>query len=192
MDKLIRIGIATTSESKIEGIKRAFEKAFPDSKIKVFPRKTKSEVANQPFGRETSKGAINRVKNLIGLLNEDDIIVDYYVGCEAGIDDESIPGEFFSEQVVYIFNKAIRKGFFGKSSAWSIPKEDIQEIQQIDLDKYLRKRGYTGLQDIGNGAYITRIDAVEEGVRAALASEMNYIKSHELKAQNNDLKQLSL
>lgn len=187
MDNLIRIGIATTSEDKIEGIKRAFEKAFPDSQIKVFPRKTRSGVANQPFGRETSKGAINRVKNLIGLLNEDDIVVDYYVGCEAGIDNESIPGEFFSEQVVYIFNKAIRKGFFGKSSAWSIPKEDIQEIQEIDLDKYLRKRGCIGLQDIGNGAYITRIDAVEEGVRAALASEVNYIKSKELKAQNKDV-----
>lgn len=196
MDKFIRVGIATTSTDKIEGIKRAFEKIFPNSKIQVFPRKTESGVADQPFGKETSKGAKNRVENLMETLKNDNVTVDYYVSCEAGIDNESIPGEFFSEQVVFICNKATRKGFFGKSSSWSIPKEDIQEIQEADLDMYLRKRGYTGLQDIGNGTYITRCDAVEEGVCAALVSEMNYRKSLELKAslepqiQNKMLKDL--
>lgn len=181
MEKIINVGIATNSEAKIEGIKSAFKKAFPDKQISVFSKKTKSGVADQPFGKETSKGAFNRVQNLMEILNEENINVDYYVSCEAGIDNESIPGEYFSEQVVYVCNKATRKGFFGKSSSWSIPKEDIQEIKETDLDMYLRKRGCTGLQDVGNGNYITRTDAVEEGVRAALASEANYLKSLELK-----------
>lgn len=183
MNNTLQIGIATASEDKINGIKKAFQVSFPGKNIEIIAKKTKSDVEEQPFGRNTSKGAINRVKNLMELLNELGKNVDYYVSCEAGIDNESIPGQFFSEQVVYIYSKYSRKGFFGKSSSWSIPQEDIQEIIDTDLDQYLRKRGCTGLQDIGNGTYITRSDAVEEGVRAALSSEMNYLKSKSLAKQ---------
>lgn len=180
MNNVLRIGIATTSEAKIEGIKAAFKHFFPESKIEVYPKKTKSGVDDQPFGKETSKGALNRLNNLTNILKEENISVDYYVSCEAGIDNESIPGEYFSEQVVCIYSKECKKSFFGKSSSWSIPSQDIQEIIDTDLDQYLRKRGCTGLQDVGNGKYITRSTAVKEGVEAALASEINYMKSKDL------------
>lgn len=183
MKDVLHVGIATTSEAKINGIKAAFEHFFPEIKIEVHAKKTKSGVDEQPFGKETSKGALNRLSNLRDILNNENISVDYYVSCEAGIDNESIPGEYFSEQVICIYSKEVRKSFFGKSSSWSISSEDIQEIINTDLDQYLRKRGCTGLQDVGNGKYITRSTAVEEGVKAALASEMNYIKSKVLKEQ---------
>lgn len=179
MKNVLKIGIGTTSDAKIEGIKRAFEKSFSNVQIEIVARKTESEIADQPFGKDTSKGALNRVKNLVELLTKEGNIVDYYVSCEAGIDNISIPGEFFSEQVVYVYNRELRRGFFGKSSSWSIPKEDITELKNTDLNQYLIQRGCTGLQDVGNGTYITRSDAVEEGTRAAIASEMILIKSQE-------------
>lgn len=184
MSDVLRIGIATMSDAKINGIKAAFEHFFPEMKIEVYPKKTKSGVDEQPFGRNTSKGALNRLNNLRDILSNEDISIDYYVSCEAGIDNESIPGEYFSEQVVCIYSKSSRKSFLGKSSSWTIPSEDIQEIIDTDLDQYLRKRGCTGLQDVGNGKYITRSTAVEEGVKAALASEINYVKSKTLHSQN--------
>lgn len=186
MNDILRIGIATTSTAKISGIKAAFEHFFPEIKIEVYPRETKSGVSAQPFGKETSKGALNRLSNLGDILHNEDISFDYYVSCEAGIDNQSILGEYFSEQVVCIYSKETHKVFFGKSSSWSIPSDDIQEIIDTDLDQYLIKRGCTGLQDIGNGKYITRSTAVEEGVKAALASEINYVKSKELQEQQKE------
>lgn len=183
MKDVLHIGIATTSESKINGIKAAFEHFFPETKIEVHAKKTESGVDNQPFGKETSKGALNRLNNLIDMLNKENIPANYYVSCEAGIDNESIPGNYLSEQVICIYSKKVRQFFWGKSSSWSIPSVDIPEITSTDLDQYLKKRGCTGLQDVGNGKYITRSTAVEEGVKAALASEMHYIKSKELKEQ---------
>lgn len=188
MKDVLNIGIATTSEAKIEGIRIAFEHFFPETKIEIYSERTQSGVSSQPFGKETSKGALNRLINLVNILKDKGIIVDYYVSCEAGIDNESIVGEYFSEQIVCIYSKKSKKNFFGKSSSWSIPSEDIQEIVNTDLDQYLKRRGYTGLQDLGNGKYITRSVAVEEGVKAALVSELNYIKSKALLEQNKNYK----
>lgn len=187
MKEILNIGVATTSKDKIEGIKVAFEEFFPDIEVKIFPMQTNSGVKEQPFGRETFQGATNRLINLKDILTKEGLLVDYYVSCEAGIDNESIPGAYFSEQVICIYNKMLKKSFFGKSSAWSIPPEDIQEIIDTDLDQYLRRRGYTGLQDIaGKGNYITRSIAVKEGVEAALASEGNYMISQSLRENRKD------
>lgn len=188
MKKELHIGIATTSESKIEGIISAYEHFFPEYKIIVHPKKTESGVSKQPFGKETYIGATNRIMNLMHILKEENIFADYYVSCEAGIDD-NISGLYFSEQVACIYNSKTKKSFLGKSSSWSIPKEDIPEIINTNLDKYLRNRGCTGLQDVGNGKYITRSMAVEEGVKGALASEINYTKSINLQKKQNDTKE---
>ncbi len=184
MEKELHVGIATTSEAKIEGIKLAFERFFPDCKIIVYSKKTESGVSKQPFGKETYIGATNRIMNLMHILKEENISVDYYVSCEAGIDD-SISGLYFSEQIACIYNSKTKKSFLGKSSSWSIPKEDISEIINTNLDKYLKTRGCTGLQDVGNGKYITRSIAVEEGVMGALASETNYLKTKKLQKQKD-------
>lgn len=114
MKELLRIGIATMSKAKIDGVRTAFEHFFPEAKIEVYPKKTESGVNIQPFGRETSRGALNRLSNLKDILDNEDIMVDYYVSCEAGIDNMSIPGEYFSEQVVCIYSKETRKSFFRK------------------------------------------------------------------------------
>lgn len=179
----ITIVISTVSEDKIEGIKDAFLKYFPEKQfeIKVFSSKTESDVPEQPFGNNTYQGAYNRICNIREkyekILKEKGIVADYYVSCEAGIDDSNkvfIKGRettiYASEQVVCIYNPIDDIYSFGKSSSWTVPEKDIEQIKNIGLDKYLRKRECTGLNDVGNGKYITRRQAVMEGTSSAIAS----------------------
>ncbi|MBQ3408171.1 MAG: DUF84 family protein [Clostridia bacterium] len=181
--KVISIVIATTSNDKIEGIKEAFLQYFPEDEfeIKLYTGKTESGVPDQPFGDETYQGAYNRINNIKekheAVLQEQGVHVDYYVSCEAGIDNTNraivrgkITPIYSSEQIVCIYNPESDAYSFGKSSSWTIPAEDIEEIKNTDLDKYLRKRGCTGLHDVGDGKYVTRKDAVREGTMSAIAS----------------------
>lgn len=184
----INIVIATASTDKIEGIRESFVKFYPEEEyeLKIYSNKTDSGVPNQPFGNDTYQGAYNRINSVREkyekALKEQNINVDYYVSCEAGIDNTNktiINGKvstlYSSEQVVCIYNPKNDSYIFGKSSSWTIPEEDIEEINNTDLDQYLRKRGCTGLHDVGDGKYITRKDAVIEGTTSALAS-MRFIE----------------
>ena len=181
----ITLAIATTSKDKIDGIRRAFIQYFPEKEfeIKIYSSKTESNVPDQPFGNDTYQGAYNRINNMRKkykeILKEQGIDVDYYVSCEAGIDDTNkavVDGKittiYASEQVVCIYNSEQNSYSFGKSSSWTIPEKDIEEIKNTNLDQYLRKRGCTGLQDVGNGKYGTRADAVMEGTKSAIASSL--------------------
>ena len=85
--------IATTSQDKIEGIKTAFLNYFPadEYEITIYSGKTDSGVSEQPFGNETYQGAYNRINNMRKQYNKffdsQGINVNYYVSCEAGIDN---------------------------------------------------------------------------------------------------------
>ena len=181
--KNIIVVVASKSEDKINGIKEAFSQYYPSDKydVKIYSSYAESNVDSQPFGNETYQGAINRINNVKNkyekIFEEKDIKVDYYVSCEAGIDNTNIveinnqqSTIFNSEQVVCIYDTKTDNYFFGKSSTWMIPTDDIKEIQEINLDSYLRKRGCTGLHDIGNGMYISRKEAVKEGTQSAISS----------------------
>ena len=181
-EKIILL-IATTSTDKIEGIRKAFSQYFPEEEfeIKIYSGKTESGVPDQPFGNDTYQGAYNRINNTREkygkILKKQGIDIDYYVSCEAGIDDTNkviingvVTNLFASEQVVCIYNEKQNSYSFGKSSSWTIPEKDIEEIKKTNLDKYLRARGCTGLQDVGDGKYDSREKAVMEGTKSALAS----------------------
>lgn len=202
--KNVTIVIATTSKDKIEGIKTAFMQFYPENafNLKIYSNKAESGVPDQPFGNDTYQGAINRINNIREKyeqqLKEQGINVDYYVSCEAGIDDTNkivINGKlstlYASEQVVCIYNPNNDSYTFGKSSAWSLPQKDIEEIINTDLDKYLRKRGCTGLHDVGNGKYITRKDAVIEGTRSAIASILFIERSSKYKNEQGNNKEVN-
>ena len=196
----ITLVIGTTSEDKIQGIKEGFLQYFPKESydIKIYSSNAESDVSNQPFGNETYQGAYNRITNIRKKYEEDinrqKISVNYYVSCEAGIDDTnkiSLNGNiipiYSSEQIVCIYNPENDSYYFGKSSSWTIPNEDIEEIKNTGLDQYLRNMGCTGLHDVGNGNYITRKDAVMEGTRSAIAT-MLFLEKHKEKHINSELK----
>lgn len=183
--KTITVVIATKSEDKINGIKEALLDYYPADQytMQIFFGGTESNVSDQPFGNETYQGAVNRVNNIKNQMDEQlkskGISVDYYIGCEAGIDNTNavvVNGKvvplYASEQVVCVHRTSDNEYYFGKSSSWTIPEKDITEITNTDLDKYLRNRGCTGLHDVGAGRYITRKDAVKEGTSAAIATAL--------------------
>lgn len=197
--KKLTIVIATTSKDKIDGIREAFEQYYDTNnyELTIYSKKTQSEVSEQPFGNETYQGAINRINNIKReyeeALKEKGIEVDYYISCEAGIDNTNkaiINGEsvdlYASEQIVCIYNPKNDTYSFGKSSSWIIPPEDIEEIKNTDLDQYLRKRGCTGLHDVGDGSYISRQQAVKEGTMSAIASArfIDRCNNYEKKTKN--------
>ena len=198
--KVITLVVATTSEDKIQGIKEGFLQYFPGEiyDIKIYSSKSESNVSNQPFGNETYQGAYNRITNIRKkyeeAINRQEIDVNYYVSCEAGIDDTNkvfINGNIIpiynSEQIVCIYNPENDSHCFGKSSSWTIPTQDIEEIKNTDLDQYLRNMGCTGLHDVGNGNYITRKDAVMEGTRSAIAT-MLFLEKRKEKPIMSELK----
>lgn len=194
----ITLLIATTSEEKTKGIRDAFLQYFPEEKyeIKIYSCKAESGVPDQPFGNDTYQGAYNRINNIRKkhekMLEEQGINIDYYVSCEAGIDDTNkviIDGKvsklYSSEQVVCIYSEKQDMYSFGKSSSWTIPEKDIEEIKNTNLDLYLRKRGCTCTQDVGDGKYNSRAKSVMEGTKSAIASSY-FVKRCEIVEQKDE------
>lgn len=160
----MQIKIATNSIDKINGIREAFVRFFAikNDDVEIHHCLAVSGVSEQPFDEETYQGALNRVRNLISSDN-----ADFVVSCEAGI--ESFLGCFFNVQVVCIFEKKTGKYYFGKSAGWQLPSEDIELIKEINLDTYLRNKGYTCLEDVLGKGY-SRTSAVAQATVHALAS----------------------
>ena len=160
----MKIGIATNSVDKIMGLKVAFVRflQIEEAELEVVHHSVASEVEEQPFDEDTYRGAMNRVNNLRKLTK-----ADFYVACEAGI--ESFLGRFFNVQVICIFDVRTQKYHFGKSSGWEIPAEDIDEIRSSDLDRYLRGKGFTCLEDVLGKGY-SRANAITQATEHALSS----------------------
>ncbi len=160
--KKIRIAIATKNTEKILGIQSAFLRflRINEEELEVITCVVPSGVSEQPFNEETYKGAINRLENLKGCVEK----ADFYVSCEAGI--EEFFGKYFNVQVVCISNN--KKMLMGKSSAFNIPAEDIEEIRESTLHIYLKKKGLRSTKKlIGK----TRAQLVEEATLIALKSQ---------------------
>ena len=160
----MKIFCATNSIDKINGIKLAFSRYFQieETEIIVHHASAESGVSEQPFNEETYRGAMNRVNTIIPTEG-----FDYYVSCEAGI--ESILDIYFNVQVVCIYDNKNKNYFFGKSAGWQIPLKDIGEIKKSNLDKYLRNKGYSCLEDVLGKGY-SRSHAVMQAAEHALAA----------------------
>lgn len=160
-----KVAIATKSTEKIEGVKEAFFRFFDmkENEIDFYSKSIDSGVSEQPFGEETYKGALNRVENVRKEFPE----MDFYISCEAGIEEAF--GQYFNVQVVCIFDSTLRMFFWGKSFGWSIPSDDIEEIKKDNLDKYLRRKGLTCIEELLGTLYSRRI-AVAQATELALLS----------------------
>lgn len=160
----MRVEIATNSIEKINGIKLAFSRYFKikESSIEIINMKVDSGVPEQPFNEETYLGALNRVNTLI----ENSEKADYYISCEAGI--EEFFGKYLNVQVVCIYDTSAQEYFFGKSAGWQIPSIDIEIIKKNNLDNYLKKKGITSIEQLLGKDY-SRSKAVLEATELALA-----------------------
>lgn len=161
---MIKFAIATRSAEKIAGVKEAIHRFFNETEIELNFKETISDVSDQPFGEETYQGAWNRVQN----IKKDFPNMDFYIGCEAGI--ESMFNQYFNIQVVCIYNSKSKKFLWGKSSGWMIPSEDIDTIKKETLNIYLRRKGINKIEEL-LGKNNSRESFVAQATEIALASE---------------------
>ena len=161
----MKVAIATNSVDKINGIKQAFSRFFKTEIIEVVHQSVDSGVPEQPFDSYVYQGAINRVNALKNSLDTED--VDFYVSCEAGI-EESI-GIFFNVQIVCVFDAKSQTYTFGKSTGWQVPSKDIEKIRKTNLDTYLREHGINKLEDLLENNW-SRAESISQATEMALCS----------------------
>lgn len=159
---MIKVAIATKSAEKIAGIKEAMYRIYKaKQEIQFYYKAVESGVSIQPFGEETYLGAINRLHKIKKEFPE----MDYYVSCEAGIEETF--GQFFNVQVVCVETRD-RKTLWGKSAGLSIPPEHIEKIKAGTLDSYLRGKGISKIEEITG---MSRREFITQATELALASE---------------------
>lgn len=160
----MKVVIATKSSDKLTGIIESLCRFFnlKENEVMFFSKPVSSGVSEQPFDSETYQGALNRATG----IQEEFPGADYYISCEAGI--ENVFGQYYNVQVVCIL-KPNGETLWGKSSGWTIPAEDIEIIRKNNLDKYLRDKGITCLEDLLGPSY-SRSAAVADATWMALAS----------------------
>ncbi len=79
-----KVVVASLNPAKINAVKSAFQSAFPHQAFEFIGVSVESEVDDQPMSNEeTRDGALNRVRN--AKISQPG--ADYYVGLEAGIED---------------------------------------------------------------------------------------------------------
>ncbi|WP_047045651.1 inosine/xanthosine triphosphatase [Vibrio mexicanus] len=79
-----RVIIASLNPAKINAVKSAFQSVFPGQVFSFEGVSVPSGVADQPMTNdETYQGALNRVRN----AKQNEPTADYYVGLEAGIEE---------------------------------------------------------------------------------------------------------
>ena len=172
----MKILIGTKNPGKIQGAKEAFEKYFENIEIDGIP--VNSGVNAQPLNKEIFQGAQNRVENLKKYAKENNIVADFYVASEGGIQN-LLCDEWIDFNAVVIEDKNGTVSY-GMSQGFPIPDKYIEEIKATELGKVMDKI-FDG-QELGKGkggiSYLTknevsRIDLTRNAFIMALTKHIN-------------------
>ncbi len=162
------VAVGTKNPAKVEGIKRAFTKYFPD--IELRPVDASSVAKAQPRGlEEMTAGATARAKYALSRIGG-----DFGVGVEAGI--FTIGDVYFDNQVAAIAAPS-GKVSLGHSSGYMLPRDDMEKLlrEGSELERWAEK--VSGIVEVGDkGGLIqhltkgrmNRTDLTEECVLTAL------------------------
>ncbi len=116
-----KVIIASLNPAKINAVKSAFEAVFPIQSLTFEGVSVPSEVADQPMSNEETKlGALNRVRNAKHAIQDG----DYYVGLEAGIEDNVT----FAWMIV---ESKTQRGE-SRSASLMLPPEVIEKLQHAN------------------------------------------------------------
>ena len=122
-----KIIIASKNPVKINAVKMAFEKAFPEENFRFDGESIPSNVSDQPIGNEEIiTGASNRVRNAMISFPE----ADFWVGIEGGVEKTKHGMGSFSWVVVRSKDKEGK----AKGNIFFLPKK-VEEL--IDQGKEL-------------------------------------------------------
>lgn len=165
----MKVAVGSKNPVKIEAVKQAFEKVFPDETWEVIGIEVVSGVSDQPMSdKESIRGARNRAKNSLRELS-----ANYGVGLEGGI--QKINEGFFITGWMVIVNKFGNEGI-GSTISMQMSSAHMKLINQgIELghaddqifktENSKHKLGYFGAMT--NGA-LPRMEAYRDGVITAL------------------------
>ncbi len=116
-----KVIIASLNPAKINAVKSAFEAVFPNQILTFEGINVPSEVADQPMSNEETKlGALNRVSNAKHAIQDG----DYYVGLEAGIEDNVT----FAWMII---ESHTQRGE-SRSASLMLPPEVIEKLQHAN------------------------------------------------------------
>jgi len=116
-----KIIITSLNPAKINAVKSAFEAVFPDQELNFKGVSVPSEVADQPMSNEETKlGAVNRVRNAKRTIQDG----DYYVGLEAGIEDNVTFAWMIIESQTHCGES--------RSASLMLPPEVIKKLQHAN------------------------------------------------------------
>lgn len=169
-DQSIHIAVASENPVKLEAARLGFEKAFPDSDIKIQGVAVITDVPAQPKGdRQTYEGALTRLETLQVQLSD----VDYWVSIEGGV-QRSITGVY--DSFAWIVVQQEDKLYSSRTSTFPLPPiichyldegMELGDADDLVFGKILSKHqnGAVGLltQD-----QITRTDLLSQSVFLAL------------------------
>lgn len=164
----VKVVVASTNPVKVESVREAFTKIYPDVDLVFEGVSVPSDVSSQPLGeKETLRGALNRVKNL-SKLNQ----ADYFVGIEGGSKRVGKGMETFAWIVIKSENKISKS----RTSSFFLPKKIIELINQgkelgeaddIVFNRVNSKQS-NGAVGILTGDIVTRTSYYEQAVIMAL------------------------
>jgi inosine/xanthosine triphosphatase len=137
-----RIALGSANPNKIRGVRLAAEKIFGAGKFSLVGIDVETGVSEQPLGKETLKGAMNRARAVAGKAKGK---CDYAVGLESGIFE--LGGKYFDVQWCAVLHK--NKMHMGCSMGFEIPRKEAQKLlkHKITLSKLYFE--LTGDADIG-------------------------------------------
>lgn len=170
----IRVAIGSKNPVKIEAVKDAFEKVWPDKTFEFVGVEVSSGVPDQPMSDEESiKGATSRANNAIKELNG-----DFGVGLEGGL--QKIGERWFDCGWIVVIDKEGNLGI-GSSLRLEAPQKMMELIHQgIELGKVndilfkkensKHDQGHFGLM---TNNVIKRKEGYRDGIIAALAAFMH-------------------
>lgn len=162
------VALGTKNPAKVEGIRRAFSKYFPDVELRTVD--SSSVAKAQPRGlEEMTSGAAARARFALSKAGG-----DFGVGVEAGI--FTIGELYFDDQQAAIVDSS-GKVSFGHSAGYMLPKDEMERMfsQGKELERWAE--ALSGIREVGDkGGLIshltrgkmTRTDLTEQCVTTAL------------------------
>ncbi|MBD1575375.1 MULTISPECIES: inosine/xanthosine triphosphatase [Vibrio] len=118
--RVVKVVIASLNPAKIKAVESAFHDSFPQHTFHFEGVSVSSEVPDQPMSDQATKqGALNRVKNAKQAI----VDADFYVGLEAGIEDN------FTFAWMVIEDNLVKRGE-SRSACLMLPPEVLVKVSQ--------------------------------------------------------------
>ncbi|MCF6241417.1 MAG: inosine/xanthosine triphosphatase [Bacteroidales bacterium] len=113
----MKIAVSSINPVKIEAVRAAFKKIFPEREIEILSAKVKSGVSDKPMSEEeTLQGALNRAMEVFEKFHD----ADFSVGIEGGVHFYEERTDAFAWVVIQSKSGKIAKS---KTSTFALPKK---------------------------------------------------------------------